>query len=145
MIYTQAARPESLVQQAAHGSAEASGALVRENEQLLFSVAAAYFQDPGERADAVQEALLTAWHRIDTLREGAFFRTWLVRILINRCKSILRKKRPLPLEEEQAARLAGPFADAGPRLDVHRALALLDEKTRLAAVLYYMDSLITDA
>ena len=139
MIYTQAAQPESLVQQAAHGNVEAFGVLVRENEQLLFSVAAACFQDPGDRADAVQEALLTAWHRIGTLREEPFFRTWLVRILINRCKSILRKKRPLPLEEGQAARLAGPSADAGPRLDVHRALARLDEKTRLAAVLYYME------
>ena len=35
--------------------------------------------------DAVQEAILTAYEKLHTLREEKYFKTWLTRILINTC------------------------------------------------------------
>ena len=43
--------------------------------------------------DAMQEAALRAWEKRHTLREERYFGTWLIRILINECRNIQRKRR----------------------------------------------------
>ncbi|MFQ8981271.1 MAG: sigma factor [Waltera sp.] len=40
--------------------------------------------------DAMQETILTCWEKIDTLQKNRYFKTWMIRILINKCKDILR-------------------------------------------------------
>lgn len=55
--------------------------------------------------DAVQEALLSAWKGIHSLKDNALFKAWFFKILANKCKTILMKsnKMPdaLPVEEYQ--------------------------------------------
>ena len=85
--------------------------------------------------DAVQETLLRAWSRLDTLREEQFFETWLIRILINECYSMLRRrKKVIPLDEVPEP-AAPPDADR----TLHDAIARLDRKLRLPVVLHYME------
>lgn len=122
----------TLAQQAAQGDSAAFSVLVRRCEGLLFSIAASYFSQPGDRADAVQEALLRAWRKISSLRQPQYFQTWLVRILINECKSMCRRRQDLPLPDALPV-----YQESGPALDIRIALASLDRKTRLAATLYY--------
>ncbi|MCP1307418.1 hypothetical protein NI000_09170 [Paenibacillus tyrfis] len=40
-------------------------------------------------ADALQETILKAYQSIHALREPKFFKTWIFRILINQCNTIL--------------------------------------------------------
>ncbi len=42
--------------------------------------------------DAVQEALMRAWLHISSLRDEALFETWLIRILINQSRTLLRRR-----------------------------------------------------
>ncbi len=51
------------------------------------------FQDA---EDAVQDALLAAWHGLDRFEERASIRTWLYRITTNRCLNVLRTARRRP-------------------------------------------------
>jgi len=61
-------------------------------EKALFLVAAAYLHNTEDAKDAVQEAALSAYRSIDSLRNREHFKTWLTRILINKCKNMLRKR-----------------------------------------------------
>ena len=107
--------------------------LVRQNERRLYCVAMSYTGNAPDAADAVQEALLRAWARRGTLREERLFSTWLMRIVINECKTLLRKRRRMiPLEQlpEQAFQMP---ADADGNL--YAALFSLPEKYRVPLVL----------
>ncbi len=51
-------------------------------------------------ADAMQNTILICYEKLATLREPQYFKTWMIRILINECKDILRKNRELCLMDE---------------------------------------------
>src|SRR3712207_796067 len=58
--------------------------------------------------DAVQEAMLRAWKRLDTFQERSSLQTWLYRIATNVCLDALsatdrRRVRPLELSDTPAA------------------------------------------
>ena len=101
--------------------------------ERLWRISYLTLRNPADCDDAVQEALLRAWSNRRRLRDDRLFETWLVRILINCARDILRKRRTVqPLDENLAA--AGP-ADVGLR-DV---LCALDVKYRLPIVLHHLE------
>ncbi|WP_164684785.1 sigma factor [Brevibacillus reuszeri] len=59
-------------------------------EQTLYRVSRSILKTEHECLDAVQEAVLNAFHSIHTLREPRFFKTWLIRIVTNICYRIAR-------------------------------------------------------
>lgn len=72
---------------------------VKQMERRLYRVAMSYTGNEADAADTVQEALLRAWAKRDTLRDESLFSTWMTRILINECKTLLRKRRRItPME-----------------------------------------------
>ena len=71
---------------------------VRGCERRLYRVARTMLPSEADCEDAVQEALLRAWDRLDTLREEAYFETWLMRIVINQCRTFYRRRPPAPAQ-----------------------------------------------
>lgn len=43
-----------------------------------------------DAADAISDTILACWEKIGQLREERYFRTWITRILVNKCRDILR-------------------------------------------------------
>jgi RNA polymerase sigma-70 factor (ECF subfamily) len=76
--------------------------------------------DPVAAEDAVQEAALLAWGRRRTLRDPATAEAWFNRILVNVCRSELRRRSRRPLVTEIEPTIDGP----------HRVLADRDELTQ---------------
>ena len=66
---------------------------VEEMIPVLYRVCRAHFSLPQDREDAVQEALVRAWEKRDTLCDERYMQTWLIRILLNVCNGIHRKRR----------------------------------------------------
>lgn len=60
-------------------------------EPTLYRVAKTMLRSEHDCADAAQQAILRAWEQLDSLRSTRYFKTWLVRILINECSTILRR------------------------------------------------------
>lgn len=110
------------------------GRRVRGCERKLYRVARTILSRDVDCEDAVQEALLKAWMRLDTLREEAYFETWLIRILINECRSLWRRGRGG--EAELPENLAMAADGASP---VFEALMALPEKQRIALELHYIE------
>lgn len=72
-------------------------------EKLLYHVSYSILQNNDDCADAVQEALARAWQKRGSLRDMDRFRPWLMRILVNQCNDILRKRQRrsfFPLQED---------------------------------------------
>ena len=103
-------------------------------ERRLYRVARTMLPTEADCEDAVQEALLRAWARLGTLREEAYFETWLMRILINQCKTFYRR-RPRA-EAELTEDIPCPEAFDSPLLE---ALMALPRKQRVTLELHYIE------
>ena len=113
---------------------------VLEYESTLYRVAKSMLGSEADCADAAQNALLRAWEKQHTLRDTAYFKTWLTRILINECRAILRQRaRYAPLETEIAEGEVAPEGGG----ELYEAVMGLDEKYRLPVVLHYIEGFKT--
>ena len=65
---------------------EALGELILSSERQLYATAKTILSDDQDCADAIQESIVKAFSKIDTLKK-----TWLMRILINECYNIARR------------------------------------------------------
>ena len=128
---------------AAHtaGDPHAFGELVRRHRDRLWSVALRTLRDPEEAADALQEALISAFRGASSFRAESAVTTWLHRIVVNACVDRVRRRqvRPaVPLPEGGPGEPAVPgdaTADRDLRLDVSKALAQLPIEQRAPIVL----------
>ena len=109
---------------------------VNSQRDMLYRVAYTVLHNSEDCADALQESLLKAWQRIDTLRDDARFRGWMTRIVVNTSRDMLRRRKFRT--EELTDELAAP-----PVEDTHldEALQLLDERLRLPIVLHYLEGM----
>lgn len=111
-------------------------ARVRTMEGRLYRIAQAMLWRDADCADAIQEAVFRGWMKKAQLNEPAYFETWLIRILINQCKDVLRRRKrdPLPLDIEtgQEDRLCE---------DVHLRACLkrLPEEYRIPLLLHHLE------
>ena len=104
------------------GDPDAFGVLFTRHRDRLWAVALRTTGNPEDAADALQEAMISAFRRADSFRGDALVTTWLHRIVVNACLDRLRRNKvraaqPLPDDlEEYAGRGAVLAADdaAGP-------------------------------
>lgn len=103
--------------------------------QTLYRISYAQLAQSCDRDEAVQECLCKAWQKRHQLKNEHYMQTWVVRILINECRNIDRKrKREIPTQE-LPMRVISPNVD----IELHDALLHLDDTLRLPILLYYME------
>lgn len=107
-------------------------------QALLYHVAYTILRDNRECEDAVQEALLRAWQKRDTLRDESAFRFWLTRILTNTCYTMQRKKQRIQTVELSET-LHAPFDDGLDNRALHDAIGQLPQDLRLPIILHYLE------
>jgi RNA polymerase sigma-70 factor (ECF subfamily) len=128
------------------GDTEAFGLVIRRYEGGLVRFATRMLGSRDAADDAVAESFVRAYRHLAGCREPSRLRTWLYRIVANRCKSYLaRRPADLPLDD------APPVADPGDnevaveRAEqfglVERALAELTPEKREAFVLKHVEGL----
>lgn len=102
----------------------------------MYRIAYVLLRNPEDCRDAMQDAALKAWEKRHTLREDAYFATWLTRILINECRSVQRRRKRTVSLEEIAVPAAPPH---DPALSI--ALQRLPEKLRLPLTLHALEGM----
>ena len=107
-------------------------------KQRLWRTALCYLNDEQAALEAVDSAVYKGLLAVHNLRQPEYFDTWLTRILINECRTILRRQQRLAPYDEAAAE-AIPASAADDHSDLYAAIAALDEKLRLPVVLYYLE------
>ncbi len=58
----------------------------------MYRVAKGILKVEEDIEDAIQTTILIAFNKINTLKDERYFKTWLIRILINECNKIYKKK-----------------------------------------------------
>ena len=115
------------------------GALILDSERQLYSTAKSILFSDQDCADAIQETIVKAFSKIDTLRNDKYARTWLIRILINECYSVVRKSSKfVPLEEFEERPEMGTEKDRD-YSELYKAVNSLKEELRLPVILYYIE------
>ncbi|MGN6090323.1 MAG: RNA polymerase sigma factor SigM [Actinomycetales bacterium] len=135
-----------LMRRHADGDPEAFATLVARHRDRLWAVALRTLRQPEDAADALQDALLSAYRAASSAsyRGEASPTTWLHRIVVNACLDRARRAavRPTsPLPDEVAAALPDPgdrMAATDLSLTVNAALATLPVEQRAALVLVDM-------
>ena len=82
---------KDLARRVAQRDAGALESVMRLQNGRLFRVARSILRNPADAEDAVQEAYVAAFTKIDTFRGDAQLATWLTRIVIN--KALARRRR----------------------------------------------------
>src|ERR1700685_2297765 len=130
------------------GDSDAFGELFRRHRDRLWAVALRTVCDPEEAADALQDAMISAFRRAGDFRGDSAVTTWLHRIVVNACLDRIRRRAARPaasgMDEQtldvlaQGSALADPGGDKDTALDVLAALRTLGQDQRAALVLVDM-------
>ena len=116
---------------------EELGELIMASEDAMYHVAKTLLYSDADCADAIQEAIVKAFSKLDTLKKDAYAKTWLMRILLNECYSVMRKeKRVVSLEDYRQEEKAEEQKDYS---DLYEAIYRLPEEMRLSVTLYYLE------
>ncbi|MEO8396606.1 MAG: sigma-70 family RNA polymerase sigma factor [Chloroflexota bacterium] len=86
---------QALIRRATRGDLDAFNALVLRYQDSAYTLAYRIMGDPHSAADAAQDAMITAYRRLNTFRGGSF-RAWLLRITTNQCYDELRRRQRRP-------------------------------------------------
>ncbi len=132
---------DDLIRRARSKDPEAFTELMRLQMQSMYKAAKAILRYDEDVADAIQDTILCCWEKLGQLREDRYFKTWMTRILINKCKELLRKKQEF-LPGEKLQEPAGPDWEFE-NVEWRATLDGIDEKYRLILLLYYVEGFTT--
>ena len=118
---------------------EQLGTLILDSERQMYSTAKTILCSDQDCADAIQETIVKAFSRIGTLRNDRFAKTWLIRILINECHTLLRKSNRLVPLESLSDMAEADVADRTDYSELYRAVNSLKEELRMPVILYYVE------
>lgn len=124
---------------ARRGDKEAFASLIRACQQSLYIIARSIVKNDDDCADAMQETIAKAFSNIHTLKEPAYFKTWIIRILINECNHIIKKKKrvyPVPYD----VRNTSYYSDYE-QIELFEVIDELDEQLQTIVTLFYIEDL----
>lgn len=132
---------ENLILLSQSGDNEAFSQLVRKYSADAYRTAFMVLRDRDEVEDVVQESFLTCYRKIKSFRMESSFKTWLYRIVVNRCYDRLRKLN----RENEAIKKMSLYLKNGSedsygiesRLDLREIILGLNPEHRLVLTLYY--------
>lgn len=105
-------------------------------QDTLYRVSCTILPQLCDREDAVQSAIEKALRKRTLLRNDAAMEAWLIRILMNECYQLLRRRKRETLFDDIPS-LRETAQDARP--DIYQLFTSLEEKYRLPMVLYYVE------
>lgn len=125
---------------ARRGDEQAFLLLMKHMELRLYRIASAMVKRQEDVVDVMQETVIKAYESLPQLREAIFFETWIIRILINECNHVLRKRqRVIPFSEiRPTVNIAvGTYDD----VDIRQVVDQLEEDKRQLIILHYFQDI----
>ncbi len=70
--------------------------LIEQTTPFAYSVAFRMLGDDDQAKDVVQETMVTIWQKLKKIRSAGGYKTWIYRIVVNKCYDQLRKRKRNP-------------------------------------------------
>lgn len=135
---------EELVKQAKKGNKEAFTELMLFLKQDLYKISKMRLQNDDDIYDAIQETMLMAFKSIKKLKYNEYFKTWIIRILINECNKIYKKRKHnetviLSDIRETEDTSVNDIEELNNKIDIENICKNLKYEERMIIILYYME------
>ncbi|MEE0934013.1 MULTISPECIES: sigma-70 family RNA polymerase sigma factor [unclassified Clostridium] len=128
------------VKRAKRGDKEAFCNLIILNKVAVYRVAKAILNKEEDIEDAVSESILKAYKNIQTLKDEAFFKTWLIRIVINESNNLYKKRfKEIAVDKDHFKNIK--VNDNYKDLSLYNAINSLDEDLRITTILFYFEDM----
>ena len=118
---------------------EQLGTLILDSERQMYVTAKGILKNDQDCGDAIQETIVKAFSKIQTLKKDNYAKTWLIRILINECHNILRKRKNQVSLEDVEWEIGGKTQGKKDYSELYQAVSSLKEDLRMPIVLYYIE------
>ena len=114
------------------------GELILNSENQLYATAKIILENDEDCADAISETIVKAFEKRETLKKENYAKTWLIRILINECYSLLRRqKKYVTMETTEIPERKQP--EKTDYSELYQAVSELKEELKLPVILYYAE------
>lgn len=133
---------EDLLEKAIKGNEEAFTNLILTYQQDLYKIALTRLHTEDDIEEAIQETMISVFKNIKNIREKDKFKKWLIKILINKCNDIYKKKklRFISIEDIDTYKIIdNNNFEIESNLDFYSILNVLNKKEKLIMVLYYSE------
>jgi RNA polymerase sigma-70 factor (TIGR02954 family) len=130
---------EQLVKKAIKGNDDAFLQLIQTYKVDLYKTALSFLRNEEEALEAIQEVTYRAYKGIRKLKEVSYFKTWLIRIMINYCNDQLKKHKRVVINEEVLESIA--VTENHSEMELRDAMLGLDERSREILTLKYFHDL----
>ncbi len=125
----------TMVVRARRGDADAFIKLIEDCKMTLRRVALGYLRNDEDVADVMQDTILDAYEHIGSLKKEEYFRTWIVRILINRCTKKYRSNQRKAYLEDYSEEAVCDVGKAD--VEFREMLSVLPDDSRVIFQLYF--------
>lgn len=130
------------VEKAQKGNKQAFEKIIMEVIDSLYRVAYGILQNEEDASDAISNATLKAYEKITTLKNQEYFKTWITRILINECNSIIKQKQKVIYIDNYTESQNKTYEkDNEITIDVKETMKKLDSNLNQIVILYYFEDL----
>ena len=118
---------------------EQLGSVILDSQHQMYAMAKSILKDDHDCADAIQETIVKAFAKLDTLRKDRFVKTWLMRILMNECYNICRRSEKILPIDQYMEQMETPQNESQSYGELYEAVQELREELRIPVVLYYVE------
>ncbi|WAA12471.1 sigma-70 family RNA polymerase sigma factor [Fervidibacillus halotolerans] len=139
---------KKLVKRAKRGNKEALLTLIMNKKDEYYRLAFSYMGNEQDAMDAMEDMIVSLYEKIYQLRKDESFYFWSKKILINSCKTLLRKKQKVVFLEDVSYFYDRPLSSSRDahkkrelQMDIEQLLSHLNADQREAIVLKYFHDL----
>jgi len=120
--------------------------LIDSCKEKLYKIAFAYLKNEQNSLDAVSETIYKAYKNIDKLKRREFFNTWIIKILINSCKSILKNDKVIYIDKYDKTKkdnfdILETDYKLSINIDLYNAIDKLNNKFKSIVILKYLEDM----
>lgn len=132
---------EELISQAQNGSKEAFTEIFLSINDDLYKIAKSRIKNEEDIADAIQETMLETFKSIKKLKDIHSFKKWVIKILINKCNRIYRRKYKKDISyDEYNINNFSSTVNLESNIEFYEMLNGLKYEERIIIILYYLEN-----
>ena len=134
---------EELIKKAQNGDKDAFTSIILDMNDELYKIARTRLNDENDIFDAIQETMISSYKSIKKLKDTKCFKSWLIKILINKCNDIYKKKKIISIEQNNLQEYIQDTTELDNNLNFIAIINCLNYNERIAILLYYQNQFTT--
>ncbi|HEY5563359.1 MAG TPA: sigma-70 family RNA polymerase sigma factor [Clostridiaceae bacterium] len=114
--------------------------LIEEHKYIIYRVAKTRLHCKEDIEDVFQETIIKAYKGIIKLKRDEYFKTWIIRIMINECNILLRKRKEIAYIDNDIADNI-KREDSNSNIEIFDLINSLEEDLKMVTLLYFYEDM----